>query len=320
MKNEQESKITRRSFVRQSGILAGGLVTAPELLSRSIHYHQNEHLKIHLFSKHVQFLDYKEMAEVIKEAGFDGVDLTVRSGGHVEPGRVAQDLPRAVMAIRDAGLESVIMTTNVNETKNSTDRKVLEVASDVGITHYRMEYYRYLEGKSIPESISHYRKILAELSEINAKLGIIGNYQNHAGTRMGSSIWELYDMLRDCNDFLGAQYDIRHATVEGGLNWSRGLDLIRPRIRSFVIKDFVWKKTDDKWRPENVPFGDGMVEWDAYFKQMKAFELNVPVSLHMEYSLGGAEHGRREITVPHTEVFEAMKKDLELVRMVWKNS
>ena len=318
MKHQNTVTFSRRKFVQQAGLVAGGLTLLPDSLPRMNAPRNEDGLKIHLFSKHVQFLDYGEMAEALAEVGFDGVDLTVRSGGHVEPERVTQDLPRAVKAIRQSGLDSIVMATNVNDAGDSTDRRVLEVAVDQGITHYRMEYYRYLEGKTIPQSIEHYRKQLAELSELNAKLGIIGGYQNHAGTRMGSSIWELHEMLRDCNDNLGAQYDIRHATVEGGLNWSVGLELIKPRIRSVAIKDFVWKKTDGKWRPENVPFGEGMVDWAAYFRLMKSFEIDVPVSLHMEYSLGGAEHGRREIAVPQRVVFDAMKRDLEKVRTMWR--
>lgn len=48
----------------------------------------------------------------------------------------------------------------------------------------------------------------------------IGCYQNHAGRNIGSSIWEIKKLLEITNhDFLGAQYDIRHAVVEGALSW-----------------------------------------------------------------------------------------------------
>ena len=47
-----------------------------------------EPLKIHIFSKHLQFLIYKDMAEAAAEMGFDGIDLTVRPNGHVLPERV----------------------------------------------------------------------------------------------------------------------------------------------------------------------------------------------------------------------------------------
>jgi L-ribulose-5-phosphate 3-epimerase len=42
---------------------------------------------------------------------------------------------------------------------------------------------------------------------------------------------------------MGAQYDIRHATVEGGLSWQTGFNLIRPNIKTIVLKDFIGRKT-----------------------------------------------------------------------------
>ena len=52
------------------------------------------------------------------------------------------------------------------------------------------------------------------------------------------------------------------------------------------------------------------MDFPAYFKLLKAYEINVPVSLHCEYDLGGAEHGGREISVKKAVVFAAMKQDL----------
>ena len=57
-------------------------------------------LKIYLFSKHLQFLDYEEM-------GFDGIDLTVRPKGHVLPLNVEKDLPKATNAANKVGLNLV---------------------------------------------------------------------------------------------------------------------------------------------------------------------------------------------------------------------
>jgi hypothetical protein len=49
-----------------------------------------------IFSKHMAQFDWQGLAENARRVGFDGVDLTVRPGGHVLPERVAEDLPRAV--------------------------------------------------------------------------------------------------------------------------------------------------------------------------------------------------------------------------------
>ena len=58
-------------------------------------------------------LSWPELAESARHAGFGGIDLTVRAGGHVQPERVATDLPEAVAAIRSAGLEVPMITTEL---------------------------------------------------------------------------------------------------------------------------------------------------------------------------------------------------------------
>ena len=120
--------------------------------------------------------------------------------------------------------------------------------------------------------------------------------------------------------FFGAQYDIRHAVAEGGRSWSNGVKLLKDQIKTIVLKDFKWGKVDGKWKIVNVPIGEGMVDFDAYFKLLKSFGLMPPVSLHLEYPLGGAEKGKREITVDKQVVFDAMKSDLEKIQGLWKEA
>ena len=43
--------------------------------------------------------------------------------------------------------------------------------------------------------------------------------------------------------------------------------------------------------------GEGMVDFDTYFKLLKSYGLQPPVSLHCEYPLGGAEKGKYEISI-----------------------
>ncbi len=75
-------------------------------------------LSVHLFSKHPQFLKYKGMAEVTAEMGFDGVDLTVREKGNVEPERAVDDLPKAAEAIKLAELKSNMLVSGITSFLN----------------------------------------------------------------------------------------------------------------------------------------------------------------------------------------------------------
>ena len=290
-------------------------------------------LSVNIFSKHLQFLDYTAMAQTAADMGFDGVDLTVRPHGHVEPNRAEEDLPRALDAIRKAGLKCEMITTAVESASNPVDKQLLATAAREGIKYYRMNWFSYPEqqftsgGKhSLPKAIAKYRDQVQALSELNAKLDLVGCYQNHAGTLVGSSLWEIWQMLQGANQqHMGIQYDIRHAVVEGGLSWINGLRLALPHIKTIVVKDFKWVEQS---RPHpgsvnrivNTPLGKGTVNFSEYFRTLQAQGITVPVSLHIEHDLGGAQWGQKSISMEPAAVFSIIKKDLESLRYLWSHA
>ena len=315
----QNNNESRRRFLKNSLITGSLFPLMNSNLSSMFHTSPADRLKIHIFSKHLQFLNYHDMAEAVAEMGFDGIDLTVRPNGHVLPERVENDLPEAIEAMRKVGLFPLLMTTAVQDADNSIDKKVLEVAVKMGIKYYRMNWFSYPEEKSIPESLKYFQQKIKDLSDLNKKLGLIGCYQNHAGNGVGSSIWELWEFLKEADkQYMGLQYDIRHAVVEGGLSWQNALRLVQPQIKTLAIKDFIWDKKNGEWNTENIPVGEGMVDFKTYFRLLKQYHVNAPVTLHMEYPLGGAENGATKLTCDKKIVFDAMKKDLQKVHDLWK--
>ena len=312
---------TRRHFIKSS-VAASCTIPFMSLWNQSMRKKEDiDGLHVSIFSKHMQFLNFKETGQMASELGFDGVDLTVRPKGHVLPENVTSDLPKAVNEIRDAGSTCQMITTSIESVDNPLDVDIIKVAAETGVKYYRTHWYRYHEDKSMEESIDLYQNEIYRLGELNRQHNVIGCYQNHAGTKIGASYWEIHKLIEKADpSYFGTQYDIRHATVDSGYSWTNGLELLHDRIKVIVLKDFKWGKVGGKWKAINVPIGEGMVDFDAYFKLLKSYGLIPPVSLHLEYPLGGAEKGKYEITVDQKVVFEAMKKDLNSIRMLWKNA
>lgn len=318
--SRSRNQLTRRDFVAIAAAAGVGALCPFPVSGRSL-VSDTAELEVHLFSKHLQFLNYDEMAEVTAEIGLDGLDLTVRPGGHVLPERVEDDLPKAVDALHRNGLKTVMMTTSIGDAFDPLNRRVLETAAKLGITYYRTGWYTHPEDRPIPESLEEFKVRIAELEQLNREIGIKGGYQNHAGNFVGASIWELWELLRGRDfEWMGCQYDIRHAYVEGGLSWPQGLRLIYPAIQTVIAKDVRWAVVDGKWQPENVPIGEGMINWMQYFGLLKKYQVSVPLSLHLEYPLGGAEHGASTINIPRAEVIAAIKQDMETVKRLWRES
>ncbi|MEZ4829434.1 MAG: sugar phosphate isomerase/epimerase family protein [Bacteroidia bacterium] len=271
--------------------------------------------EISVFSKHLQWLDYGPMADFAAAIGFDGVDLTVRPGGHVLPENVKKDLPKAVRAVEKAGKKVTMITTAVAAANEEHTEAILKTAADLGIQYYRMGWVPYDPALSLKENQVRLADQFGRLAELNEKTGIRGAYQNHAGDRFGSAIWDLADMLDAIgSDWIGCQYDIRHATVEGANTWPIVLQRIAPHINTLDFKDFVWAINGDKVEVKNVPLGEGMVDFDIYVAMLRKLKVSTPICLHYEYDLGGAEHGKRDIAVDKSVIAAAMKKDLEFMR------
>jgi L-ribulose-5-phosphate 3-epimerase len=99
-------------------------------------------LRICIFSKHLQWLSVADAARLALDIGFDGIDFTVRKGGHIEPSRAAAELPRAVETIRKAGLEVPIVTTDIVTAQSEHAREIPRTIGSLGIHVYRWGGFR----------------------------------------------------------------------------------------------------------------------------------------------------------------------------------
>jgi len=274
-----------------------------------------------LFSKHLHWLEIPEMATAVAAMGYDGIDLTVRKGGHIEPEKVEDELPKAVAQIRKAGLEVPMMATDIIDPKHPLTEVIIKTANKAGIKYYRTSYLDYDYSLGVAKTLEKHKKQLEELAALNKKYNIHGAYQNHSGARVGSAVWDLWVLLKDVDPrWLGVQYDVKHATAEGGMSWVNGLDLLKDHIHCMDIKDFYWDKTAGKWQHRLVPLGEGMVDFKKYFNLVKQYNITGPMSLHFEYPLGGADTGKKQITISREEVLNAMKHDLLTLRNMLKEA
>lgn len=319
-------KSKRRDFIKKVSGLGLGISGLPlagyaKASGKSIRNKSNKIEEICVFSKHLQFLDYNQMAETAAEIGFDGVDLAVRPGGHVLPEKVGKDLPNAVKAVEKAGLTVPMMTTSIINATDFDSQAVLGIAANEGIKLYRMGYMKYDFEKGIDKTLNDKRFTIDKLVELNEFFGIIGNYQNHDGTNIGAAIWDLWTLFKNHDsDWIGVQYDIRHNIVEGARSWPVDLQLVSPYVHSLVIKDFKWGIVDGKWRIINTPIGEGMVDFPKFFNMIKDLKLGGPISMHFEYPLTDKPIEEMDPDEAKSAVSEYMKKDLESLKRYLKEA
>lgn len=304
-------RFSRRDCVKTGLIAAAGIAVNPTVLASQKQLSVLPEISI--FSKCLQFLNYRQIAGVVSELGFNGIDLTVRKGGLVIPDNVTEELPKVVKEMKKNGLNVIMATTDIVDANDLTEN-IIEIAASLGIKYYRMGRLKYSPRKSIIQNLDDHKRTLSELEKLNRKYHIHGCIQNHSGpyNMVGAPVWDLHYLLKDFDpEFIGVQYDIMHATVEGGYSWSLGLELQSPWIKTIDIKDFVWDKDKTgKWRTRIVPLGEGMVDFGKFLNEIERLDIQATYSIHYEYDLGGAEHGSLNPDMDTSDIIYRIKKDL----------
>lgn len=264
----------------------------------------------YLFTKVLQWLPLNEVPETVKTLGFEGIDLPVRKNGFFDKDDLPKKLPAVVTASERLGLSRPVLTTDMNVGQMDQMDEFLRILAGEGIKDYRMGYLSFAS-KDIIGELKRLNGEMMRLAELHAKHGVTGHYQNHAGKRIGGSVWEIYHLLEGIDpDHIGVQFDLRHSQVEGYQSYENVFHLISDQIRSFDLKDFVWgNSTNKKDQPINVPLGKGHVNFQLLLEH-GGFTGNLPKILHVEYDLGGAEHGDASPTMDKKEILEAIEKDV----------
>lgn len=272
------AEMTRRGFMVAAGAavagmragLAQGAAKKPQLV---------------LFSKHLQHLkDYEALAAQCKQLGADGLDLAVREGAHVLPERVAEDLPRAVEAVRALGMDVPMITTRLKGGDEPEARPILEAASKLGIKYVRIGGEMYPRTGDPLAFLEGYAGDLKKLAPLLDEFDMEAGYHNHSGPQnVGAPVWDLHYLFEKTGSArIGSNFDLGHTMVEGSFgDWQVTARMMTRHVKMVAVKDFVWRGAAPKW----VPLGEGIVPVVEMLKILGASGFTGPVSMHFEYDV-----------------------------------
>lgn len=326
--------LSRRTLLR-GAVMTGALkAAAPAAFAQAMVSRPPVALKLSLFSKIMQWTDLAEAARLGKQLGYDCMDLTVRRKGHVLPENVEVDLPRAVQTVQRAGLEVSMISTEITGAESPSAEAMLKTASALGIRHYRWGGLTYKPGRGIEEQLNALKPRIRALAELNAKYKICGMYHTHSGIHMvGGPIWDLWTLFQGLDArFIGMNYDIGHATIEGGFGgWQTSARLAASQMRGIALKDFRWppKGTPPEapakpaYQPEPAwcPVGEGIVDFVGFFEIVRKNRFDGPIQMHFEYpEFHGVENGETALSIPREQLLAMMGRDVQRIRGYMKQA
>jgi sugar phosphate isomerase/epimerase len=315
------SAMDRRVFVRRSAQLSLSLVAARSLFSAQSTLAAPASRSTETFAAFTESFQGWPIPEVcrkFKAIGLDGLDLTVRPGGHIAPDDAPRKLPAAAAAARDHGVRILMLSTAIVE-PDKTAEALLAAAAEQGIDRVKLGYYRYTKFGTLLAEIDDARKKLAGVAKLAAKHGVLPCVHVHSGDTIPGSGPIAYLLLKDFDpDEVGAYVDPMHMTIEGGNDgWRQGLDLLAPWIAISSLKNAKWITTDrdangqQGWSTRKCPLADGVAKIPAYLATLRGLGYRGLYTLHSEYADGNSW---KQLNAD--ECLEQTRLDLEYAKSV----
>lgn len=276
-------------------------------------------MKIAAFTKSFQDRPIAEVCEIFQKLGLDGLDLTVRSGGHIEPDDVTEKLPLAVNAAHERGLRIFFLTTGVTDPDPQAE-KLLAAAAKLGIDRIKLGYYRYQEFGTLKAQLDVVRSRIAKVAALAKRYGVRPCVHIHSGAYIPSHGTLLYELIKEFPpDEVGAYVDPLHMTAEGGVQgWRQGLDLLAPWISLVAIKNFAWERAErdsfgqQRWATKAVPLSEGVAPLPDFVAALRKLSYDGVYSLHSEYK---GSHSFQDLDTDGC--IEQTGKDLEFFRKLF---
>ena len=286
--------MNRREFIGSlaASALAGCATAGGRASSRAARFH--------VFSKMFQppvTESPEALCDLMAAAGYDGVQWTVRKGGHATPSTARTELPRLVKICEARGLECESICTDITADAigqpgvSAGAEDILRVAADCGIKTFRPAYFFYDEKKeSFRRSMERIRRGFGKLADLCGKTGVKATYQNHSSwgpSVFGGVVWDVHECVKDIDPALiGVEYDPMHAFFETNLSWTHGLELIAPWISSVDLKDFHYRldpKDPKRMKKAMVAAGEGIVPWQETKRLLDLHGVHPLYLVHFEY-------------------------------------
>ena len=253
-------------------------------------------------------IPYAQLPEIVGSLGYDGIDLTVMPGGHVDPSRYMVDLDRAFQTFQDAGIELPMVTTSFTSPSQTYAYAILYVSAELGAHFCRLGVWP----PPLPEASGQLTNIraammrndLSQFAITGARCKITPLLANHAGSYPGRSIPEVEAMLNgiDPKSF-GYCFDPVQAVIEAhsANAWEPALQAALPRLGAVALSDVALDPDPGGTvKPRPCALGEGVIDWKKFFAALAAARFHGPVSMHMDYAPASAPN--------------ALKKDLAFAR------
>ena len=246
-------------------------------------------MKFIMFTKHLEGRDLPGIMDALKSAGVQGADLCTRPGYPVNPDNCSTALPEAAKQFADQGLSIDIITTpgDFTEPTVAYTEPLMAAAKEAGAERIKLGYWR-LTKPGYWELLDECRTHMDGFAKLAEKHGVKVMVHNHSGSSMGLNSSAVMRLVEGFDPkHVGVFTDVGHLSLVGE-PLPMAIDIVKDYISAIAFKDLRKEPTtkDGKrvMQLKVVPLGMGFVEFSTALKLIQDYGLDIPVSMHCEYS------------------------------------
>ncbi len=240
----------------------------------------SSNIKFTVFTKPWK-LHLADLARLVRDLGFAGIELPVRPEYEVEPQSMAKDLPKAVKVFADEGLSiaSVACEPTI---------EAIEAMGNAGVKLMRVIFPIPPEENYLA-CIHNKIRFVESLQGALASAGVMLGIQNHCRRQLSGAMELRYMVDRLDPKCVGAVVDICHNALAGE-SPSQALDLLEDRMCLVNFKNAYWYRTNDPsansaaWDVRTTTARHGMADWKQAVDELKKRNYAGDICLSAEYT------------------------------------
>jgi sugar phosphate isomerase/epimerase len=220
-----------------------------------------------------------ELGRFVARLGFEAIELPVRPGYPIEPGKV-RELPQAARQLADCGVR-------IASIAGPTDEATLAACAEAGVPVVRVcvqiKEENYLA--AVTKLHSEYDALVPLLARYGVALGI----QNHCDRFVPNAMCLRHLIGKYDPKHIGAVWDAAHNALNGE-DPDLALDIVWSHLCMVNLKNAVWLRTNGpeaeyaKWRHYWTSGRQGLASWPKVVAELRKRNYTGVVCLTAEYS------------------------------------
>jgi len=97
------------------------------------------------------------------------------------------------------------------------------------------------------------------------------------------------------------------------------MERLSKNIGLLALKDFTWEMQGNKAKVKSVSLGEGIIDFDLFFRSIKKFGIVAPITFHVEYPLLKENEKNLSFIKKQKIVTSELKKDVGFIKKPFLN-